>query len=309
MSLEAAYVGNKGTNVFVGDNPDLNINQASIAGFTPGRNTNLAKPFFQKFGWTQDISLYQGYKATNRYDSLQVKLTKRFSQGYSFLTHYTLQKAVNNSGQYFNIDPSVNRGKADFEKKHNFVLSQLFELPFGRNHKFLSGIGKVADAIIGGWQINSNTTIQSGYHFNVGYNDKNDRDTGPNRPNLTGKATYPGTQQQYISAAGFTKPGVGTFGSLKRNALTGPGYWKTDASLLKKFKFNETMNAEFRIEVVNLFNNVNLGNPDSNLGDYNAANGTWSNAGTSGTFGKITSTAFFGNDLQRNLQFAFRFNF
>ncbi len=61
---------------------------------------------------------------------------------------------------------------------------------------------------------------------------------------------------------------VGTFGNLERNAVDGPGYWRTDASMLKKFHINETMYAEFRIEVVNLFNHVNLGNPDSNLGSF-----------------------------------------
>ena len=302
-SLEAAYVGNRGANAFLGDNPELNINQASIAGFTPGRNTNLAKPLFQKFGFTQDILIYQGAKATNLYNSMQLKLTKRFANGFSFLTHYTLSKSVNNNNQYFNIDPSVNRGRADFEHTHNFVLSQLYELPFGKNHKFLSGIGSAANAIIGGWQFNSNTTISSGFHFNVEYDGGADRDTGPNRPNVSGKVQINGGQAQYLTSSAFSRPAVGTFGNLKRNALTGPGYWRTDASLLKKFHINETMFAEFRLEVVNLFNHVNLGNPDTFLGSKTATG--FSNSG----FGRITSTAFFGNDAQRNLQFAFRFNF
>ncbi len=308
MSLEAAYVGNRGTNVFAGDNPEVNVNQATIAGFTPGRNTNLAKPFFTRFGWTQDIFLYQGYGAKNRYDSMQLKLTKRFTSGFSFLTHYTLQRAINNSGNYFNIDPSVNRGKADFERKHNFVFSQLYELPFGKKAKYFNNIGKVADFFVGGWQINSNTTIQSGFHFNVEYNGSGDRDTGHNRPNVNGNVVINGGQTQFISASAFTKPAVGTFGNLKRNDLTGPGYWRTDASMLKKFRFTETMNLEFRLEVVNLFNTVNLGNPDSFLGN-SLGGSNWSNAGAGGSFGKITSTAFFGNDPQRNLQFAFRFAF
>ncbi|MGB7207796.1 MAG: TonB-dependent receptor [Pyrinomonadaceae bacterium] len=318
-SLEAAYVGNRGTNVFVGDNPDLNINQPTIVGFGT-LSTNQRRPFFSQFGWTQDILLYQGYGATNRYDSMQLKLTKRFANGFSFLTHYTLQRAVNNSGNYFNIDPDLNRGRADFERTQNFVLSQLFELPIGRNKKFLGNIGKVADAFIGGWQLNSNTTIQSGFHFNVEYDGGrriyanaadligtrvSDRDTGHNRPNLCGDVTFPGTQAQFIAPGGFCVPGIGTFGDLGRNVFSGPGYWRTDASLLKKFRFNETMNLEFRLEVVNLFNTVNLGNPDTNLGEWNTRSNTFSNA----NFGKITSTAFFGNDLQRNLQFAFRFTF
>ncbi len=305
LSLEAAYVGNNGRNVFVGDNPELNINQPTIAGFgTLSRDAR--KPLFQKFGWTQDIYLYQGYKATNRYDSMQLKLTKRFTDGYSFLTHYTLQKSVNNSGEYFNIDPSINRGRGDFERTHNFVLSQLYELPFGRNHKYLNGINKVADAFIGGWQINSNTTIQSGFHFNVTYDGASaDRDTGPNRPNVNGKIVYKPGVNGSINTDVFSKPARGTFGNLERNALTGPGYWRTDASMLKKFRFTETMYAEFRLEVVNLFNNVNLGNPDGNIGFFNAAGVLTKNL----NFGKSNQTAFFGGDAQRNLQFAFRFAF
>ena len=260
--------------------------------------------FFQRFGLTQDILLYQGYEATNRYDSLQTKLTKRFSNGFSVLTHYTFQKAFNNSGQYFNIDPSLNRGPADFERRHNFVLSQLYELPIGRNRKYLGGIGRLADAFVGGWQINSNTTWQSGFHFNVEYNGGADRDTGPNRPNFSGNATISGTRDQFIAPDGFTRPAIGTFGNLARNFFTGPSYFRTDASLLKKFFFTETVNFEFRLEVVNFFNTVNLGNPDTNLGNP-IAGGRFDNAG----FGRITSTAFFGNDLQRNLQFAFRLNF
>ncbi|MBS1796344.1 MAG: TonB-dependent receptor [Acidobacteria bacterium] len=301
-SWEIAYVGNRGTNVFVGDNPDLNVNQPTIVGFGT-LSTNQRRPYFNLFGWTQDILLYQGYSATNRYDSMQTKLTRRFSNGLSFITHYTWQRAVNNSGQYYNIDPSVNRGRADFEKTHNFVFSQIYELPFGRNKKYFSGISRAANAFIGGWQFNSNTLIQSGFHFNVEYDGGADRDTGPNRPNVQGNVVINGGRDQYLSNSAFTKPAAGTFGNLKRNALTGPGYWRTDASLLKKFYFNETMNVEFRLEVVNLFNHVNLGNPDSFLGSKTTTG--WSN----NNFGKITSTAFFGNDQQRNLQFAFRFTF
>jgi hypothetical protein len=237
---------------------------------------------------------------------MQLKVTKRFTNGFSFLTHYTLQRAVNNSGEYFNIDPKVNRGRADFERTHNFVFTQLFELPIGRNHKYFSGIGKLADAFIGGWQFNSNTTIQSGFHFNVTYDGAgSDRDTGPNRPNVNGKIVYKPGVNGSINTDVFSKPAVGTFGNLERNALTGPGYWRTDASMLKKFRFTETMFAEFRIEVVNLFNHVNLGNPDGNIGTFSSTGVLTKNL----NFGKSNSTAFFGGDAQRNLQFAFRFSF
>lgn len=301
LSFEGAYVGNRGTNVFVGDNPELNINQPTLVGFGT-LSTNQRRPYFQRFGWSQDIFLYQGYGADNRYDSMQLKLTKRFSNGYSFLTHYTLQSAKNHDGNYYNIDPNLNYGKANFEKTHNFVLSQLFELPIGKGKKFFGNIGRVANAFIGGWQFNSNTTIQSGFHFNIEYNCG--YDTGHCRPNVTGDINYNPGVNGTIDTSVFRPAAAATFGNLERNAVDGPGYWRTDASLIKKFHINETMNAEFRIEVVNLFNHVNLGNPDSNLGTFNGT--TWSNAGN---IGKSNSTAFFGNDQQRNLQFAFRFAF
>src|SRR5262249_24141349 len=55
MSVEAAYVGNKGTHVFAGDGPAFNANQVPITGYRPGRNGTLAEPFYQKFGWSQGI--------------------------------------------------------------------------------------------------------------------------------------------------------------------------------------------------------------------------------------------------------------
>lgn len=323
-SLEAAYVGNRGKDVFVGDNPDLNVNQATLAGygsngFTPGVPLNNRKPYFQRFGWTQDILLYQGYGATNRYDSLQIKVNKRFSNGYSILTHYTNQLSTNNAGEQFIFDPDLNRGEGDFNRRHIFVVSQLFELPIGRNRKYFSGINRVADAFIGGWQLNSNTTLQSGFPFNITYDpcrsalnpatgtvqQQCDRDTGPNRPNVSGEIRYTPGVNGTIDTSAFSKPAIGTFGNLERNALHGPKYFRTDASMFKRFFFTERMNLELRLEVLNLFNTVNLGQPDSFLGSFTAAGVLVPNA----NFGKSNSTAFFGNDLQRNLQFAARFTF
>lgn len=323
-SLEAAYVGNRGTNVFVGDNPDLNVNQATLVGYgtngvTPDIPLNQRKPYFQKFGWTQDILQYQGYGATNRYNSLQIKVNKRFSNGYSVLTHYTRQRSVNSAGEQFTFDRDLNRGTADFNRENVFVLSQLFELPIGRNRRYFNGMSRIADFFIGGWQINSNTTWQSGFPFNVTYEPcrdidpsptntitQCDRDTGPNRPNVNGDIKYtPGAANGSIDASAFSKPAIGTFGNLKRNAVAGPSYFRTDASVFKRLNFTERMNLELRLEVVNLFNTVNLGNPDSNLGSFTAAGVLVPNA----NFGRSDSTAFFGNDPQRNLQFAVRFSF
>ena len=294
ISLEVAYVGNKGTHAFIGNGPAANVNQPTLVGIGT-LSQNQRKPFYGKFGWTQGIDYFCNC-ADTRYDGLQIKLTKRFTDGLSLLTHYTLQRALDNNGDYFFIDRSVNRGPNDFDRKQVFVLAETYELPFGRGKQFFSGASRVTNALLGGFQISSTTTIQSGIPFNVGINTQND--TGPNRPNVTGNVTFGNARDSegrviYITNAPFTSPTRGTFGSLKRNALRGPGFWQTDASLIKRFAFDETKNLEFRMEVQNLFNTVNLGQPADFVGN--------------GDFGRISNTN--NNAVQRNVQFAVRFAF
>ncbi len=307
MSLEAAYVGNKGTHVFAGDGPDVSPNQVPIAGFTPGRNGTLAKPFFRKFGWSQDFRYFCNC-ADNHYNSLQLKLDKRFSNSYSLLMHYTWQDQVQEDGGYFFFDSGLNRGPAGWQRDHNFVIAQVYELPFGKGRKFLGNISRAADYLIGGWQFNSTTAIQSGLPFDNCIDTSGISDTGTCRPNINGDVktgSFRFRDKDGNDVIGFienlsvfSKPTTaGTFGNQKRNSLRGPGYWRTDASLFKKFKFTERVEGEFRIESVNFFNHVNLGNPDGFVSSF------------TGPGGVINSTAYFGADPQRNFQFAFKLKF
>ncbi|MDX2040579.1 MAG: TonB-dependent receptor [Acidobacteriota bacterium] len=309
MSLEAAYVGNKGTHVFAGDGPDVNVNQVPIAGYRPNRNGTLARPFFQRFGWSQDIAFFCNC-ADNRYNSIQLKLDKRFSDGYSLLAHYTYQKQEQDDGGYFFFDANLNRGPAGWQRNHNFVFSQVYELPVGKGKKLLGSASRPVDLLIGGWQVNSNTTIQSGLPYDNCFDTGGISDTGTCRPNVSGDVKTGvtrdagGTIRHFTDLSVFGVPAVGTFGNQKRNALRGPRYWRTDASLFKKFKITETKELEFRIESVNFFNNVNLGNPDSFIGRFDGGRLV-----PSGGAGVINSTAYFGADPQRNFQFALRLKF
>jgi hypothetical protein len=188
------------------------------------------------------------------------------------------------------------------------VIALVAELPFGRERLYMSDVSPVVDAIVGGWQFNTNTFIYSGLPFQVTYrNSFQDRDVGPNRPDLIGDPDGPKTKEQWFNAtpigssgSAFGRPAPGTFGNMERNALRGPGYWRTDASLFKHFTLGATRNLEIRIEAVNLFNTVNLGNPDSEVGVPGTPN---PNAG------RITSTAFGNQDPMRNFQFAVRLMF
>src|SRR5215510_13599926 len=118
ISVEAAYVGNKGTHVFAGDGPQFDVNQPTLEGFgTVPRDQR--RPLFNKFGWTQSIDFFCNC-ADNRYDSAQFKLTKRFSNGYAILAHYTLQRSLQDAQDYFVHDQELNRGVADWNRTHSF---------------------------------------------------------------------------------------------------------------------------------------------------------------------------------------------
>ena len=315
LTIEAGYVGNRGGNVFAGDGPAININQATINGY-PGVPRNQRRPFYNAFGWTQDVDYFCNC-AENAYDSLQARLTKRFADGYSLQVNYTLQRAEQDGAEYFQtplpqaagfFDTSLNRGPADWDRTHSLVVTLVAEVPVGRGRKFMTDVSPAMNLLVGGWQFNANTFILSGLPFNVTYrNSGADRDTGPNRPNLIGDPEGPQTRDQWFNAtpigssgSAFSRPAAGTFGDLPRNELRGPGYWRVDASLFKHFEIGEGRAIEVRIESVNLFNHVNLGNPDSEVGVPGNPN---PNAG------RINSTAFGGSDLQRNFQFGVKFRF
>jgi outer membrane receptor protein involved in Fe transport len=297
VSAEIGYVGNHGSNTFAGDGPDYNNNQATIVGY-PDVPLNERKPFYAPFGWTQNFRAFLAF-ATNDYNALQAKITKRFSNGWSLLAHYTFAKAYQAEGTYYNIDPNLQWGPPGWHRQHVFEVALTYELPFARDNSWL-----------GGWQVNVGGVLESGYPFDVSYRDSGaDRDTGPNRPDLVGDpaigsgdgVTSPFFNVTPIGSDGsaFGRPAPGTFGDLTRNVYTGPGFWNVDASLFKRFEFGARA-LELRLEVQNLFNHVNLDNPDAQIGVPGNDN---PNAGY------ITNTTFGGAFPQRNLQLGVRFLF
>ena len=157
MSVEAAYVGNRGRDVFAGDGPAININQASLNGYLQGVPLNQRRPFFNRFGWTQGIDYFCNC-ATNSYDSLQAKFNKRFSQGYSVKANYTLQRARQHGGDQFETDlpehqglynSDLEYGPPDWDRVHNFVFSLVAEIPVGRGRMYMSDASAVTDALLG----------------------------------------------------------------------------------------------------------------------------------------------------------------
>jgi hypothetical protein len=293
VTAEIAYVGNKGTHVFAGNNPDINPNEPSVIGFHPQfadcsatltTNCNVPKnqrrAFFAPFNWTQDITYFANLASSN-YNALQTRIEKRFTHGLQMQAHYTWSKALNYDQDYFAIQPHY--GLVDFNRKHVFVLTSVYDLPFGRGRSYAANIPKWADYVIGGFQLSGNATWQSGLPFSVSYGEcGSDIDAGPCWAAHTGSTsvnvkglTTPASGHPFVqyftpvasfatngaSGNGFTRPAQDTFGS--RNSLIGPRYANVDFAIAKNFTITERANAQFRAEVFNLFNHPQLANPDS----------------------------------------------
>jgi len=310
LSLQVGYVANKGTHVFAGDTPNYDVNQASIVGFGT-LSTDERKPFFERFGWTQQIN-YFGSDASDNYNSLQAVVEKRFAKGFQFLAHYTWSKALNYDSDYYAINPGLNYGTANTDRKHVFVLTNVAELPFGRGKTLLGNVSGIADRIVGGWSLSGATTWESGLPFSPSYSTCfADRDTGPCRPNVVGPLHISGSRNGYFTTTGgvplqpngtpgdtigpWQRPAFGTFGSATRNSLRGPGFFQADVSVAKSFSLNEVISIQFRADVFNVVNKVNLGSPQTCVDCQGG--------------GMIINTAFNGRALQRQILFSLRLQF
>jgi len=313
LSLQVGYVANKGTHVFPGDTPSYDANQPSIVGFGT-LTTDQRRQFFKKFGWTQQIN-YFGNDASDNYNSLQAVVEKRFNKGYQFLAHYTWSKALTYDANYYAIDPKLNYGLSNTDRKHVFVLTNLLDLPFGRGRSLLGNASTVLDRLIGGWSLSAITTWESGLPFSPTYeNCDADRDTGlPCRPNLVGAVHVTGSRSGYFTTTGgmplnpngmpgdtrgpWQRPAAGTFGNASRNSLFGPSFFQADLSVFKTLPIKENISCQFRTDIFNLFNRVNLDNPipcvDCPIG----------------VAGAIVNTASNGTTPQRQLMFSLRLQF
>jgi hypothetical protein len=312
ISATLAYVGNKGTHTFAGGGPAYGANDPTVVGFASGVPKNNRRPFYNKYGWTQNID-YFGNDADNHYNSLQATVEKRFAGGLSFQGSYTFQHSTNYDGSYYNIDRRVAYGPNDDYRNHMFILTQIYDLPFGHGKRWAGNLGRAADLIVGGWSINSATVIGSGLPFTP-HPDSCDSsiDAGPCRANMVG-SVKDGTRSGNPEAAGYwfqttggvklsspgktggpwAQPAVETFGNVGRNTFRGPKFFNTDFSVFKTFTVTERFRTQFQFNAYNVFNHVNFDRPNSCVDCSNA--------------GSITGLAF--GSTMRRLQFGLKLSF
>ncbi len=319
ISATVAYVGNKGTHT-IGGGPDYPFNNAKLAGYNPALSgaaatlaQNQRRPFYSKYGWTQGFR-YFGNDFNNKYNALQVTVEKRFASGLSFNGNYTFQHArADLDGGTAGYDKSVNYGPNDNYRNHVFIFTQVYQLPFGHGKKYAGNVGRAADLLIGGWELNGTTNFSSGLPFTPSLNTCHaSSDTGPCRPDLVGPVKagtrsghpdvpgywFQGTNGVQLVTAGqsagsWAQPAVDTFGNVGRNSLRGPKYFDSDLALFKNFSITEKAKAQFQFQFYNVFNHVNLANPNGCV--------------DCGSVGQITGIA--SNSQLRSLTYGFKLSF
>jgi len=246
--------------------------------------------------------------AASIYHGLEVRLEKRFSQGLSFLSSYTYSKAIDDSSAQFGNYSDENfpqdshnlaaeRGPSNFDARHRWVLSHIYELPFGPKRRYWNQATGLAGKLLEVWQVNGIWVFQSGQPYTpaLGFDNSN-TETFQDRPNKIGDPYASGsgcsqtrTPNCWVNPAAFAASAPGTFGNAGRGSLIGPGVKSIDFSLFKNTSFAEGRMVQFRAEFFNLANHPNFDNPIRTLGP---------------TFGQIQSAG-----VPRQIQFGLRFVF
>jgi hypothetical protein len=179
-------------------------------------------------------------------------------------------------------------------------MTNIWDLPIGRNQAWLGGIGPMADRFVGGWTISAITTWRSGIPFTPTYlqsscnNDTDDLSGVVCIPNRVGFVAASGSRTQYFTTTGginlpgfncdkagycgvnssgqpmpgpaigpWQRPGAGQIGNAGRDSLTGPGFFQSDIALAKAIHISEGTSLRFRVDAFNAFNRVNLGQPNT----------------------------------------------
>jgi hypothetical protein len=291
LTADIAYVGNRGVDLVM----DVNTNASLVYG-----SGNAGRPQFAPFNRT-GTSRTRSNENKSTYHSLQMKVDRRFQNGFMVTNSYTLGRARDyaneNGGIGTPIDFELSWGRANYDRLHNYVLTGIYELPWGPGQRWMST--GILGRIIGGWQLSGVFVAQSGVPLTITASDSLLNTPGNTAfANLNGEHRVIGDLgpgRQYFDTSVYSQPAGGTQGNLRRtNGPEGPGFWSLDGSLVKRVQIGGARYAEFRIDAYNLPNAVRWGNPSTG---FSTAAGN--------TFGQVTGTT----GGQRSVRFGGRFIF
>ena len=210
--IDLGYVGTRGLHLFSA----YNLNQAD-----PGPGSIASRRPLQAISNIANVN-YLGYFGASTYHAFQSKFTQQFKSGVNVLAVYTWSKSIDDSisassGQNNRIagyqdinNRRAARGPSTFDTPHRFVLSGAYELPFGKGKRWASSAHPAVTALIGGWELATITTLQSGLAFTPTLASSNLNNGGAFQlPNRIGSGELPKDQrtiQRYFDASAFVAP-------------------------------------------------------------------------------------------------------
>jgi hypothetical protein len=304
LGLRLSYIGNKSTHLPWA--PDINQMPSSTNFYS--QRTSLDRPFPN---WGLIFSRDAGANAV--YNSFQAEVNRRFSNGITFTGAYTLAKNLADNagpnpsgfagetggGRVTNsLDRRADRGDVYATRRHRFVSTMVYELPFGKNRKFMSGAGRATDLVFGGWQLSSILTLQSGPFLTPVFGGAGDPSgsnapsRGAQRPDRIGNGALDNpTRDGWLDRSAFLCPGrtpgalqfncavgavpgrdpnpIGRYGNSGVGILTGPGTFGLNAALSKNFQIAERVRLRAEGSFTNAPNWTNLGDPIMDVANNN----------------------------------------
>jgi len=283
-ALMVGYLGSKGTQLITRRNINQPVN--GVRPFPALSATSSILP-----GRTLGNITEVGSSGNSSYNALWLTATRRFTKGCQFNASYTWSKSIDytsfSTGGILiqnSYDLPGERGPSDFDARHRFVFTSIYELPFKQN-RFVSG-----------WQLGVIVQAQSGNPFNVVTSNSTVNGVANTlRPDVHGAVAVLGDVDQWFDTSVFSA--VARFGNLGRNAIVGPNFNNTDVSIIKNTYFRDALRVQFRAEVFDVFNHANFGRPGNTVGTP--------------SFGAISSTRFPTGESgsSRQIQFALKFEF
>ena len=276
-TIEIAYVGNRGRNL-------AGTYQANQTPFGVDGSVAANRPYPM---WNT-IELYDT-QARSQYDGLQAKFEHRFAKGWYNLTSYSYGRAFSETGGFAagNAPQIYDDWRSEYAAdsqtpRHRLSVANIYQVPVGRGRAIGNDMGRMSDFLLGGWQISSLFTWQTGIPVNVSlaltginpatgqsYNFLN-RNGGSLRPNLVGTPNSDIDPKDdrfaFLSAGAYQVQTLNTPGNAPRNSAWGPRYANLDISLVKRFRVDESRYFDFRAEAFNIMNSTRFRNPNGTFG-------------------------------------------
>jgi Carboxypeptidase regulatory-like domain len=336
LSAQISYVVTSGSHLQTGVSAN-NVTQLYPAGHsTSDQYPNNEVPFPD---FAHGSSYHQTVGRSN-YNGLQTRLEQQFSNGLQFLAAYTWSKTISDAGDLLNggsnngyrapdvpgLGPSFDRALANFDIRNVFHLSGYYELPVGKDKRFLANSGRIVNAAVGGWAANTIVTLQGGQPIALSCPSSTTAGTNCTDLKVRGQSQKLGLHKDsngklnwFGNPAAFQQPCI--LGSTTSPAgcipetgpsvlggyattTQGPGIAKFDFSAFKNIPITERFYMQFRAEFFNILNHPTFNAP--NFGGNGVTSISNSNNFNSTNFGEIGSTRFAPYDA-RQIQFALKF--